>query len=527
MHSFSLDSGNREEVVFRFTADPTCVDAVADGSLIAAGAEDMTVKVRTAEKETTFEGHEAPVLSVSVDKSAEKKFVVSSSCDGSVRVWRVSDGAQVHAVKDLLPKAADASAAKSRATVQWSPDSGSFAVAAPDRVAVYKREDWSNAASLCPPDLEKDFLTTLTWSGDGSHLAAATNKGCLYVWNVKDGKLALQEKTGRGYGVTGLAWNPKRMSEISFIDDYGWWGTFKDVMAVSGSKSEVKAEGKTEKKAQEEMDEDELAAALFEDSDDDENSFSIRQIKRDTGFLSDQEEDNSNQDGAGGDKAKENSQHDGDGDSKPAATPASLMPPPLPPPPPYEPDLQEPFQPTSTPSRLSSFFMVWNSVGLVRCINGGEDDSSIEVEFHDTSVHHPLHISNALGHTMADISSTNLALACEADEETLAPSRIAVHHFSDQGREWSAEMPNGEEVMAFWHPDHWLLARRGKRLRARSHPRGQHGTRGSPPGAASGASEASAGSAVAPRLQAATLSAASTNPPNKTVQHPMMIVLTT
>ena len=111
-------------------------------------------------------------------------------------------------------------------------------------------------------------------------------------------------------------------------------------------------------------------------------------------------------------------------------------------------DVQEPFQPGSTPAHLSSRFMVWNSVGMVRGYSG-EDDNSIEVTFHDASVHHPLHIANHHGHTMADLSAEAIVLACEASEDEMAPSRLVVNHFSapdPSGREWSLEMPEKEEV---------------------------------------------------------------------------------
>ena len=63
-----------------------------------------------------------------------------------------------------------------------------------------------------------------------------------------------------------------------------------------------------------------------------------------------------------------------------------------------------------------SVFQVWNSVGIVRCHN--EDDvSSIEVEFHDTSTHHPMHLTNHMNHSMAALSSTAVAFACKAQEE--------------------------------------------------------------------------------------------------------------
>ena len=40
------------------------------------------------------------------------------------------------------------------------------------------------------------------------------------------------------------------------------------------------------------MNADELTAALFDDADEDENSFSIRQIKKETGFLDDDDDTN-------------------------------------------------------------------------------------------------------------------------------------------------------------------------------------------------------------------------------------------
>ena len=69
--------------------------------------------------------------------------------------------------------------------------------------------------------------------------------------------------------------------------------------------------------------------------------------------------------------------------------------------------------------------------------------------FHDASVHHPLHIANHHGHTMADLSAEAVVLACEASEDEMAPSRVVVNHFSapdPSGREWSLEMPEKEEV---------------------------------------------------------------------------------
>ena len=47
-----------------------------------------------------------------------------------------------------------------------------------------------------------------------------------------------------------------------------------------------------------------------------------------------------------------------------------------------------------------------------------EDENSINVEFHDTATHHALHVPNTLGHSMADLSTEAVLLACEPDEDT-------------------------------------------------------------------------------------------------------------
>ena len=81
--------------MFRFTADATCLDTIASGCLLAAGSADMTVKVSDTVKYTdkVLSGHTGPILSVALDPL--KKFVGSSSCDGTVRIWEISSKTQV------------------------------------------------------------------------------------------------------------------------------------------------------------------------------------------------------------------------------------------------------------------------------------------------------------------------------------------------------------------------------------------------------------------------------------------------
>ena len=82
-----LDEGVNDGLVARFTADVTCIDINNEkGDILVAGSADMTIKVVDTESYeviATFEGHLAPILSVSID--SDGLFAASSSCDGTIR----------------------------------------------------------------------------------------------------------------------------------------------------------------------------------------------------------------------------------------------------------------------------------------------------------------------------------------------------------------------------------------------------------------------------------------------------------
>lgn len=103
--------------------------------------------------------------------------------------------------------------------------------------------------------------------------------------------------------------------------------------------------------------------------------------------------------------------------------------------------MQAPFQPGATSRSLEHRYMVWNHVGIVRQ-HATTSDNSIEVEFHDTSVHHSLHLVNHMQHRMASLSTTVLALCSET------PSKLVCIALGGAGgsREWAMPMPNCEEI---------------------------------------------------------------------------------
>ena len=56
-------------------------------------------------------------------------------------------------------------------------------------------------------------------------------------------------------------------------------------------------------------------------------------------------------------------------------------------------------------------------MGLVKQYNT-EEENSIDIEFHDTSVHHAMHIANTANFTMADLSAEAVLLASEGEADS-------------------------------------------------------------------------------------------------------------
>jgi chromosome transmission fidelity protein 4 len=280
-------------------------------------------------------------------------------------------------------------------------------------VRVFARETWDESADLTPSSelAEGEVFSATCWSPDASHVAAGTTKGTVCVWKLKDRKVVASKKTTRGYGIASIAWNPAKASEVAFIDNQGYWGLLEKLNCATGGSSDAPKATTSQSvhivEDKDEFNEEELAAALFDDDDDDdENSFSIRKIKAaTTGFL-DNDDDDSNME----EKRRMKGDESAATSAAPTPTPAvhnhlrtliksvkhgshkmsdvksstikgfpfqaALAP--LPPAAVLDVDIQDAFQSGSTPAHLSSRFMVWNGVGMIRCYNT-PDDNSIEV----------------------------------------------------------------------------------------------------------------------------------------------------
>ncbi|XP_063295848.1 WD repeat and HMG-box DNA-binding protein 1 [Pelobates fuscus] len=450
--------GDPDGILTRFTTHANHVVFNGNGTKIAAGSGDFLVKVVNVEdssQQKTMRGHEAPVLSVSFDP--KDVYVASASCDGSVRVWNIAYQS-CEANLPLLQKCNDVVNAKSICRLEWQPKAGKLLAIPVDKsIHLYERDSWKSSLTL-----SDDFITqpvnVVTWSPCGRYLIGGSIDGCIVVWNVATKACIERIKHEKGYTICALAWHPA-LPQVAYTDTEGNLGLLQNVCQAEGKSTVPKVPSPATKDYDALFDGDEedfLNGDMIDhqgsagiEEDDDEPFMPVSGRGRHRGLLDDDDNDSS-QDVP---SLKPGDTEKPDGDDKTSLL--SIVPQkisydgPKPTPP------QKPFQAGSTPSHLMHRFMMWNSVGVIRCYND-EQDNAIDVEFHDTSIHHALHLTNTLNHTIADLSQEAVLLACESTAEL--SSKLQCLHFSswDTNKEWMVDMPPGEDIEAVCLGQGWV-----------------------------------------------------------------------
>uniref|UniRef100_A0A671VRS7 WD repeat and HMG-box DNA-binding protein 1 n=1 Tax=Sparus aurata TaxID=8175 RepID=A0A671VRS7_SPAAU len=457
IHTFP--DGDPDGILTRFTTNATHVTFNHSGSRVAAGSSDFMVKVvevSDSSQQKTLRGHEAPVLSVAFDPKDD--LLASASCDGSVVVWNIEEQTQVISWP-LLQKTNDVSNAKSLCRLAWQPGAGKFlAVPVESKVHLYERGSWNHVSTLSD-DLLTQLINVVSWSPCGQFLAAGSVGGSLNVWDVNSKLCVERYKHEKGFTVCGLAWHPSG-SQIAYTDTEGRLGLL-DGLGTSTTKKPAKDYDDLFDDDDDDRVMDEglsdtnspVKKAVTGNDDDDDDDFlmpATGRVRNRGAILDDENSLDTGSLRLGQDKF-------GDDDDTgsaviPAAAPLVPLRPvyegPMPTPP------QKAFQPGSTPAHLTHRFMMWNSVGIVRGYND-EQDNAIDVEFHDSAVHHAMHLTNSLGHTMADLSQEAVLLACPSTDELA--SKLQCLHFSswDTNKEWMVDLPNDEDVKALCLGQGW------------------------------------------------------------------------
>ncbi|KAK3930770.1 WD repeat and HMG-box DNA-binding protein 1 [Frankliniella fusca] len=440
VQAYTFPEYKRDGVITRFTAPVTDIAVSASGKFLVAGSCDMEIHIsnlETSEPDIVLVGHTAPVLGLSVDPKEE--YLVSSSCDGTVKVWDIEMRDSVK-IWDCVPKANDFFTAPVLVRASWQPSGRNFLAVPHDKeVRIYERSTWTEVATLSSSSCSEPFSIT-SFSPCGKYLAAVSHS-IICVWDVKNFSLVTSFTHERGQKICGLEWNPKVEGELAYCDVMGQLGTIENLIPKDGAKANTKPippEIESSSVPANDINDmnalHDLEGLGFDDDDDDdnENAFSIDKIKSQLSMNL-------------GDADDKESRADDDVRSVISGSTRVGL----------KLNTQPTFQPSSTPESLQHRFMVWNNVGIIRCINNHEENS-IDIRFHDTAVHHSIHMNNILGHTVASMSTQAVVLACPSTDDTQSKVVCIALNAWDGTQEWMTTLPNGESAVAVAVGNSWL-----------------------------------------------------------------------
>ena len=202
------------------------------------------------------------------------------------RIWSIGEKKQIKIMQDILPKSNDFSNSTTIASVAWKPEDNAtkvLAVAHKTNVTLFQSKgsdsEWTNIKELKSRKVvlkadEYYSVVNFSKSENGSYLAAATTKGNIFVWHVTTGNIILETRSTseHEYPICSIDFCPNNDSEAAFIDSNGYWGVVQDIpIQERGREGLEKQKQLAQKKIppkkpepERELNEDELAAALFE-----------------------------------------------------------------------------------------------------------------------------------------------------------------------------------------------------------------------------------------------------------------------
>lgn len=428
VQTYTFPDMDIDGTLMRFTAPVVVIKVRED--CVAAGSEDTKIKViKGSQEPIELEGHKGPVLALDIHPNC--KFLASFGGEGALKIWDLNECKEIKTINGLT-KCNSFENAKFFGSPCFEPrNGGSLAYVNGKEVCVLNSSSWETQFALTDEKIKGEY-TCCQFSNDGSLLAAGTDKGEISVFDFTSRQAKKCEApSSECQSITCLAWNSKNNGEIAYCDASGQLGVLfasedvveeenpdEDMGIVNNDFGEIEF-------AEDDSNSNNKIKGLEEHiEDDDDDSVSIEKLKSKI-------------------MSHVNGEVLGDEDTRDSVERARSE----------SPSIsgtaylktfkqQVAFQPSSTPTHLEHRYLVWNNIGIVTLHADGLD-GAIDVEFHDASVHHSLHIPNYSNHTMASLSSSVLAMASESS------SKIVCIALSASGnREWSMQLPDCESVEA-------------------------------------------------------------------------------
>ncbi|KAK6754484.1 hypothetical protein RB195_013470 [Necator americanus] len=462
----SLDDLESSRQLFTFSLEPTSVDA--SENYVVAGGSDFTVKKVNLKNHGQYDRIDTngEIISVGIDPKEEVYAV--ACCDGTVSIHSLESNEKLSVVEHVFPAFGGLSVDSPRHTLTWSKDGSELFIPSQGCIKVLKRDGWK----ISPHNFRSNGTATDTFSSSclsrcGRFLSSSTLSNKILLWKVVDRSVLAQyeyKRKDKRSTVSCIKFSPFNIRDVLVADVDEGLSVLKNAIPQSAvdpkrSSEAIEATTSNDKDFDSGSDKDEEDAEsrsvskrgfLDDEAEDDEDtrmSADIGAIKKKYGF---------GDDGTGkledfGFTVSDEAPERGVGSSSRGFEPSITY---VPPPPPevvvYKPpSIPSFFVSGASPDHLSQRYLKWNSYGIIRSYSG-EDGSSIEISFHDISIHPTIVLDNsATEYVLGDLSDQAVVLASKAEEKGEQSELLVIHvsSWDSESRQWTAKLPLKENAL--------------------------------------------------------------------------------
>ena len=174
-------TGTKLAVLEGHTSGVTSVAITPDGSWIASGSDDKSVRIwdgKTGKQSSLLKGHEARILAVAL--TADGTRAVTASFDGTARIWDSASGTQVGVLNSLSQDSP-----KGFISVGLTPDGESIITGSPDQTATI----WDARSGVKKQVLRghEGWVTGVILTADALRAVTCATDGTVRVWDAKMG----------------------------------------------------------------------------------------------------------------------------------------------------------------------------------------------------------------------------------------------------------------------------------------------------------------------------------------------------
>lgn len=163
--------------------------------MLASPSADHTIRIWNADSGALYKVFEdRSTRSISVVWSPDGKMLASHSSDRMVRIWSVASGRMIHAIPQ----------GEITHDLAWSPNGQMLVSSASGRLDIWTTDNWTLVEPLSD---SQNVASGLSWSLDGSTLAAGCRDHTIRLWNVVKGGAARVINTPSSQ-ILNLAWSP-------------------------------------------------------------------------------------------------------------------------------------------------------------------------------------------------------------------------------------------------------------------------------------------------------------------------------